>query len=577
MRVKLNLFAVLFLIVLFNICFVSAAGITGDTITGESITGNATSHQVVMSIAVVAASNPSLTLLGPNNETYFYNESLLLNYETVGEEVVLYNLDGNSNITITGQPSIFFSASEGQHTLYLYSTNSRGTNFTSVIFDIDLETYTVDYEEYNGAYKGDSTKFNQYSFEEIQELEEIILENTQYGKMNFSQEINVTQDSNFSDFLTNLSANTEISFNLIEINGENLPNFDKSATLHLYNLSFSNPRILKDGSVCSATDCSVIDYSGGDLEFTVTGFSTYSAEETPSGEETTPGGGGGGGSSQTTSFEIDKDYIKTTITQGITYYEEIEIKNTHQSTLDFTISTPDMNNLIKIDTTSFSLKLNERKTIKLNILAGPEIIPDLYLGKLRIVGGSMTKEIPVAISVDSLGALFDIKATIPRQFRTVSPGEDFIAEVSLYSLGKLGRVDTEIEYRLVEEETGEVIITETETIAIETQAGFIKTFEIPKDIQLGHYIFYVKATYEGKVASSTAEFQIKDSSTLNLVFGRYFGLTISIILLGFLILWYEIRKVKKDKKPTLIIKKHPLGSKKRRDPSISKFKKAFNK
>jgi hypothetical protein len=212
---------------------------------------------------------------------------------------VKYNLDGNgSNTTITG--NTIFNTSDGGHTLYLYANNILGETTQSVIFTVNLTKFKVIYNNFSGLLKGLSTAFNQSSHEDLQNLSSIILERINAGKIEFNEVINVTDDANVSDNEVDLDTNINISFNRTEINSTALPNFNKSATLYLYNLSFSDPRILRDGSICSPTICTEISYTGGalkTLKFNVTQFSVYSAEETPTdgGEGAAPPGEGGTG------------------------------------------------------------------------------------------------------------------------------------------------------------------------------------------------------------------------------------------------------------------------------------------
>ncbi len=137
---------------------------------------------------------------------------------------------------------------------------------------------------HHNKYKGASTNFSNFSKEHLQNLDNVILENVQYGKIKFNENINISNE-------TNLDLYINISQNLIEINSFALPNFNQSATLHLFNLSFNNPRILRNGEVCPEIICNKINYTNGTLIFTVSFFSSYSSEETP--EE--PAGGGSSG------------------------------------------------------------------------------------------------------------------------------------------------------------------------------------------------------------------------------------------------------------------------------------------
>jgi len=77
-----------------------------------------------------------------------------------------------------------------------------------------------------------------------------------------------------------LSDYINISSNLIYIDSDSLPTLNKSATLSIYNLSFDNPKVLKDGEECPSSICSGLNYENGVLTFNVTGFTSYSAAET---------------------------------------------------------------------------------------------------------------------------------------------------------------------------------------------------------------------------------------------------------------------------------------------------------
>ena len=156
----------------------------------------------------------------------------------------------------------------------------------------------------------------------------VVLQKQSYGIINFSSVDIVSQ-------VLDMDTNVNISFNKIYVNSSALSEFNTSAVLTLYNLTFSNPRILRDGNVCNVSTtpfCSVVNYSSGTLVFNVSGFSTYVSEESPTcsdgiqnqGEagvdcggpcsacavSNSPGGGGGGssGGSVITPKNVSKEY-----------------------------------------------------------------------------------------------------------------------------------------------------------------------------------------------------------------------------------------------------------------------------
>lgn len=135
--------------------------------------------------------------------------------------------------------------------------------------------------KFNGA---TTTDFG--SITDLSSVSDFTLENTSYGKITFAEPVNLSEGAD-------IDANVEISSNKISVN---LPALNKPAVLSLYNISFSNPKILKDGADCPANVCKILGKDNGILVFSVIGFSTYSAaniEPQPPGP--TYGGGGGFG------------------------------------------------------------------------------------------------------------------------------------------------------------------------------------------------------------------------------------------------------------------------------------------
>jgi hypothetical protein len=143
-----------------------------------------------------------------------------------------------------------------------------------------------------GNFDGDTTNLEEKN---ISNINNFILEKQKYGRINFVEDLNFSQGVNFD-------LDVNISNNYVYINSSSVLN--KLAIVRLYNLTFNNPRILKDGILCS--DCSVISYVNHTLEFRVNSFSEYVAEETPIGGETNPpstdsGESSGSGGFSTTS------------------------------------------------------------------------------------------------------------------------------------------------------------------------------------------------------------------------------------------------------------------------------------
>jgi len=105
-------------------------------------------------------------------------------------------------------------------------------------------------------------------------------------------------------------------------------------------------------------------------------------------------------------------------------------------------------------------------------------------------------------------SLFDIFITIPQSYEKVEPGAELLTNVKLINLGSGGRVDVLMNYE-IKDADDDPIITKKETVAVETQANFVRTFDIPVNAEQGKYKVYVKLVYaDGKEAAAEASFEI---------------------------------------------------------------------
>ena len=548
---KRGLFMLLILVLLFSQPI-------NAQVTGEVTTGKVSAMPTNVSIFVLPSA-PELIIISPQNKTYLANTSILLNYTATNANTTWYNIDNSANITIASY--VYFQTSSGSHTLYLFANNSIGTTAKNVTFLVNSSIFTIQYTKWEGAYNGSSTYFEHYPYEDMQNLSNIILENTLYGKMLFNEVINLTNDASPNNNILDLDSYINLSFNRIELNASALPNFNKTATLWLNNLTFANPRILKDGSACPSAACAKESYTGGTLKFNVTGFSIYSAEETPA-EQPSPGGssGGGGGGGEGTSkiikgINLDKEKITIKLKQGETKIEEISITNKGNQQISIKLYSPKLEDFMKISEKEFNLSAGETKIITLDIIAREDTPSNLYIGKLIIEAYGLEKEMLIAIEVGSAKPLLDVKVEIPKRFLAVSPEEEILATISLFNVIGSGKVDVRVEY-IIKNEENQVIVFDEETVAVETQTSFIKEFKIPPDAKYGAYMIYIKTTYNENVASASAWFEVSRKSFLTT---ENIWLIIFIFIIIFiLIVFYELRKIRRYIKDSIKIDEKTL-------------------
>jgi hypothetical protein len=128
------------------------------------------------------------------------------------------------------------------------------------------------------------------------------------GKIKFNQAVSLGREKTPLD----LDSTVFIEESRVTVNSSSAPELNKPATITLYNITLTEPKIMKDGVVC--TTCTLVSYDRNTktLVFTVPGFSTYEVVEgyvppqTPNPPTSSPGGGGGssrasGTATQTTS------------------------------------------------------------------------------------------------------------------------------------------------------------------------------------------------------------------------------------------------------------------------------------
>ncbi len=220
-----------------------------------------------------------------------------------------------------------------------------------------------------------------------------------------------------------------------------------------------------------------------------------------------PGGGSGGGSSAATTknFSIDREEINVILKPEQSKLEELTITNHEKTNLSIIISNPDLKEFITISQDKFILEPKQEKTIILDFEAYENTIPNLYLGELIINGDATRKRVLVSIEVESKQPIFDIKIELLEESLPVLPGKELLTNISIYNLGEPGEFDVLIEY-IIMNERGQEILLDSETVTVNDQLSFIKSFKIPKNIEIDRYVLYVKVTYEGETGSSSVWF-----------------------------------------------------------------------
>jgi hypothetical protein len=267
-----------------------AEGTHTVTVLANDSTNNLNNTQSITFIIDNAA--PIISLISPINATgddsnitfnYNVNDTLQVN----NCSLIINTLINQTNSSITKNINQNFTLNDlavGQYNWSINCTDSLGNigsskqRMNAVIFSSEFSGRTTDISLVN-----------------ISNISNYILEQPNFGLINFTDYIDLSMG-------VNLNAYVNISFNHIELNSSAILGLNKSAKLKLYNLTFSNPRILINGEICPASICTQESYNNGTLTFTVTQFSTFSAQETPT-TPASPSTNTGGGSDSVSKEE----------------------------------------------------------------------------------------------------------------------------------------------------------------------------------------------------------------------------------------------------------------------------------
>jgi hypothetical protein len=137
-------------------------------------------------------------------------------------------------------------------------------------------------------------------------------------------------------------------------------------------------------------------------------------------------------------------------------------------------------------------------------------------------------------------ALAQVDTTNMGMISKVGPGEVLPVSIKLSNFGSSDKVDVLVKYSILSP-VGNEIYSNSETVAVETTASFIKMIPISSDTLPGIYTTNISATYPGQVSPATSQFSFTVERKIFGVFQNNFLLygglivfaVVLIILLGY--------------------------------------------
>ncbi|MBR9706427.1 hypothetical protein GOV14_05305 [Candidatus Pacearchaeota archaeon] len=125
---------------------------------------------------------------------------------------------------------------------------------------------------------------------------------------------------------------------------------------------------------------------------------------------------------------------------------------------------------------------------------------------------------------------FNLEVDLPKQYQKVPAGEDIWFTTKVLNLANKKRIDVTLKYEIYNS-TNNVVISKTETVAIETQASFVGKLRISEDIKPGNYILKITLLTSTKDYETQASFRIiKNNDTQPLLSTRSIFITLLIFI-----------------------------------------------
>jgi len=258
-------------------------------------------------------------------------------------------------------------------------------------------------------------------------------------------------------------------------------------------------------------------------------------------------GGGGVGSPFRASIDVKPEFITTTILRGEGRSFDIIVKNTGPLRLDIPITIENITNMAILNEEYFRLEPGETKVVRLYLYALDGTSAGVYFGKILVGQGLYQKSVKVVLEIKNREALFDIKVTVPQEYKSVVAGEKLKVLVDLLNVGLYG-TNVDIELILYMTDFNKLILYETqkETVAVRTNLSLEREFIVPLETGSGTYLILGEGKYTNVTVSTHDTFNVIGKKYLK---AGYVLIILGLILLILLVLFllYKRRKDKKER------------------------------
>jgi hypothetical protein len=137
-------------------------------------------------------------------------------------------------------------------------------------------------------------------------------------------------------------------------------------------------------------------------------------------------------------------------------------------------------------------------------------------------------------SLPALVSAQEVQAENAALATRVAPGESLPLEIHLSNFGSNSRVDVTLLYQILDP-SGSVMVSQTETVAVQTSASYIERVALPNSIPQGLYTARTTITYDGQQVPATATQQFSVEQKIFGIFVSDFWTYLAILCIAILL------------------------------------------
>jgi hypothetical protein len=199
-----------------------------------------------------------------------------------------------------------------------------------------------------------------------------------------------------------------------------------------------------------------------------------------------------------------------------------------------------------INKNNFTLPSGSTIVITVNFAAKNNLLPDIYIGSIRVKTPHATKTLPVIIELNELHILLALNLTIINNTEFL-PTQNVSANIEIINMKDVQPREVYLYYAIADF-NGNIINSASDQFVFDARSATIqKQLQLPLDIKVGPYIFFARIITNSSIAVSSDSFIVGEKRNLaGFILGNiWILLLIAAILIALLILATEHRNRKR--------------------------------